>query len=234
MKTVKRILNTLLILIFVFSFNKVMAQELSVGADIVSKYMWRGIELNAAPNFQPSLGYSNGGFSAGFWGSYSITDNGGGNYEEIDAYIGYTFTTESGDIGLILTDYYFPKAGFDLGDFDNDGLGGHTLEIAATYSGPISLIVAYNFYNDPGNNLYFEAGYSTSVGDVGLDLFVGGTTGSTDNPIYYGSEDFAIINVGIKGSKEIKITEDFSLPVFTTFMFNPKVNAGYMIFGVSL
>lgn len=235
MKTFKQLINAILILTFLVSFNKTAAQEISVGADIVSKYIWRGLEINKSPNIQPAIGFSSSGFDIGFWGSYSID-----NYDatdaysyEIDGYLGYTFTTEAGDFGLLLTDYYFPNAGIKIGKFDGDGIGAHTIEIAASYSGPISILAAYNVHNDIGNNMYFEVGYSTSVGDVGLDLFVGGTPGSEDNPVYYGADSFSIINVGVKGSKTIKITEDFQLPVSTAFIINPKAEIGYMVFGIS-
>ncbi len=235
MKRSKQFISTLIFSVLFLSLNGVIsAQELSAGADIVSKYMWRGLEINAVPNIQPSLSFSSSGFNVGFWGSYSFSaDTAGVTYEEIDTYLGYTFTTESGDFGLLLTDYYFPKAGFKLGNFDSDGMGAHTLELAASYSGPVSVLVAYNIYNDPGNNVYFELGYDTSIGDTEFKFFVGGTTGSKDNPVYYGSDNFAIINVGVTGSKTIKVTDSFELPVFTTFLFNPKVDSGYLVFGFS-
>ncbi|OGU37500.1 MAG: hypothetical protein A2068_07460 [Ignavibacteria bacterium GWB2_35_6b] len=234
MKTIKLFLSTVIIFSFVLSFNNIIAQELSVGADIVSKYMWRGLEVNKAPNIQPSMNLNVSGFDIGLWGSYSISDTEPGSYgHEIDGYIGYTATTESGDFGLLLTDYYFPTAGIHVGNFEGEGTGAHTLELSASYSGPISLMFAYNIHNDPGNNMYFQAGYSTAVGDVGLDLFVGGTAGSEDNPGYYGSENFAIINVGITGSKTIKVTDTFELPVFTSFILNPKAEIGYLVFGIS-
>lgn len=226
-----RLLFTASLLTFVLalSYTNVNAQEISLGTDIVSKYMWRGLEINNAPNIQPSLSYSNGGFEGGFWGSYSIDGAESGSYE-IDGYLSYSF----GDFGLLLTDYYFPGAGVEIGKFDGDGVGAHTVEIGASYSGPISISVYYNLHNDTGNNMYFEVGYSTSVGDVGLDLFVGGTPGSEDNPGYYGSDNLAIINIGITASKSIKITEDFELPIFTSFILNPKAEVGYMVFGLSL
>ncbi|MBK7629177.1 MAG: hypothetical protein IPJ23_00235 [Ignavibacteriales bacterium] len=53
------------------------AQDLSltVSADLVSRYIWRGIDVNDAVNIQPNLSLAVGGFSAGFWGSYSLSNN---------------------------------------------------------------------------------------------------------------------------------------------------------------
>lgn len=232
MKNFRLFVNAaILTIVLALSFTNVNAQDVSVGADIVSKYMWRGLEINKAPNIQPSISYSNGGFEGGFWGSYTLVKSGAdvAGYE-IDGYLSYSF----GDFGLLLTDYYFPDAGTKIGKFDGDGVGAHTVEIGASYSGPVSISAYYNLHNDIGNNMYFEIGYSTAVGDVGLDFVIGGTPGSEDNPGYYGPTSFAIINIGITASKSIKVTEDFELPVFTSFILNPQVEVAYMVFGISL
>ena len=47
--------------------------ETTIGADVVSGYVWRGIELGNAA-VQPSLGLSAGGFGLSFWGSTGIVD----------------------------------------------------------------------------------------------------------------------------------------------------------------
>ena len=57
-------------------------------------------------------------------------------------------------------------------------------------------------YNDPDNSSYFELGYSTTITDVGFDVFLGASPGG-DN-MYYGNDKFAFVNVGITASKKIK------------------------------
>ena len=89
-----------------------------------------------------------------------------------------------------------------------------------------------NVYNDDDNTVYFELGYSTMVSEVGVDLFVGGTPGGYGG--YYGTTEFNLINIGITASKEIKITDDFSLPIFSSYVMNPNLEVGYLLFGVSL
>ncbi len=214
----------------------VNAQSLtaSAGADFVTRYIWRGIDINNTPNIQPAVAFGLAGFELGFWGSYTLS-NQTSTKDEIDAYLSYVFSTDAGDFSLLLTDYYFPNAGVRLGDFD-DGSGAHTLEIGFGYSGtekfPINLVFYYNFYNDPGNNTYFEVGYPFVVSDIDFSAFVGGTTGSEENPGYYGSDDLAIINVGISASKEVKVSDNFSLPLSSTFIINPNVELAYFVFGV--
>jgi len=36
------------------------------------------------------------------------------------------------------------------------------------------------------------------------------------------------------GSKDIKITEEYSLPVFGSFIYNPESEAAFLVFGMSL
>ena len=75
-----------------------------------------------------------------------------------------------------------------------------------------------------GNDMYFEAMYSFK----NFDIFLGAgdgwhtTTGS-----------FEVINVGISTSKEIKITDSFSLPVFGSIIVNPQAELAYVVAGFS-
>ncbi len=212
------------------------ASSFGVGADFVSRYVWRGLDIAATPSIQPTIEYNNGGFTVGLWGAYTIS-NMESKSDELDLYFGYTFETESGDFGISVVDYYFPNSGSRLGDF-KDGGGGNTIEGILTYGGtdsfPISLLVGVNFYNDPGYNTYFEVGYSSSFQDVDLSLFVGATPGSTENSGYYGTDKFALINVGLTASKELKITNDFSLAIFSSFIINPNDDIAHLVFGISL
>ncbi len=209
----------------------------SAGADIVSRYIWRGLEVNKTPNIQPSIAIGAGGLEVGLWGSQALSYEAGAAFStEIDLYAAYGISTSAGDISLMVTDYYFPDAGIPLGWAD-DGTGAHTLEAGVGFSGsekfPISVSIFYNFYNDPGNNIYFEFAYPFSVSGLDMGLTVGGTPGSEDNPGYYGTDEFGLINVGISASKEVKVTEDFSLPLSSSFILNPKADIAYFVIGCS-
>ncbi len=201
----------------------------SGGADFVSRYLWRGLDFGNSFSIQPSIALTAGDFEAGFWGSYPFTNTAGGN-EEMDFYLGYTI----GDVSVLVTDYYFPNSGGKYGDYDNPG--SHTLEVGLSYGGsdafPLSVTAFMNVYNDDDNSIYFELGYSTEVSEVAVDLFVGGTPGGDGG--YYGTTDFNLINIGVTASKDVKITDDFSLPVFSSYVLNPNLEIGYLIFGFSL
>lgn len=221
---------TAIYIILLISSISLNAQSVSGGADFVSRYVWRGLDFGNTFSIQPSLAVSAGDFEAGFWGSYPLVGIGGGGSEEMDLYLGYSIS----DFSIMVTDYYFPTAGGKYGNFDDPG--SHTIEVGLSYGGsesfPISLAAFMNVYNDDDNTVYFEAGYSTEVEEVGLDFFVGGTPGGDGG--YYGTTEFNLINIGITASKDVKITEDFSLPVFSSYVLNPNLEVGYLIFGFSL
>ena len=90
----------LLTVLFICTAGISFTQDLSVsaGADVVSRYIWRGLNVNDAVNIQPALTLSVSGFSFGFWGSYSLSNNSGDNTfgQEVDTWIGYTYAFENG------------------------------------------------------------------------------------------------------------------------------------------
>ncbi len=202
---------------------------LSAGSDFVSRYLWRGLDFGNSFSLQPSMAFTSGDFEVGIWGSYPLTTTSNGS-EEIDFYASYSIA----DFSLIVTDYYFPNNGIKIGNF-KDG-GAHTLEVGLSYGGsesiPISLAAYINVSNDDDKSVYFELGYSTEVNEVGLNIFIGGTPGGENT--YYETTKFNLINIGATVSREINITENFSLPVFTTFIVNPNQEVGYLLFGFSL
>lgn len=216
--------------IIFFSSTLIQAQvSVSGGADFVSRYVWRGLDFGNTSSIQPGISLSAGSFEAGFWGSYPFTSDGYGA-EEMDLYLGYSI----GDVSVLVTDYYFPTAGGKYGNYKDPG--SHTIEVGLSYGGtdafPISVAAYMNVYNDDDNTVYFELGYSTEVEEVGLDFFVGGTPGGDGG--YYGTTEFNLMNIGVTASKDIKITDNFSLPVFSSYVINPNMEVGHLIFGVSL
>lgn len=222
---------------FVSSLSIYAQAEVSVGADLVSRYVWRGTDFGQAPSIQPALEFTAGGFSAGFWGAYQLgRDASSLPADELDLYLGYSIMLGSTSLDLIVTDYFFPNAGGRFGDFDTDGKGSHIVEVGATLNGPESLplyISAYvNVYNETDNSSYFEIGYATDIQNVDLNIFAGVSPGGPNK--YYGNDKFAVVNFGITASKEIKITDDFSLPIFSSFILNPNQDKAHLLFGISI
>ena len=228
MNTIKLTIVSIIILFQMISFG----QEINVGADLVNRYVWRGLDIANSPSLQPAISVSEVGFEVGFWGAYTLTNDVSVS-NEIDGWLAYTVNPVLGEFTFSVVDYYFPNAGIKLGNFKN-GEGAHTLEGAVSYSGPFSALIAYNFYNDPGKNIYLEIGYPLQFDDISVDLFIGATPGSNTNPDYYGADNFSVINTGIKVSKEIKITENYALPVFSSLIVNPRLSIAHLVFGISL
>lgn len=198
------------------------AQEWDTGLDIYSSYIWRGAKFGSGPAFQPYVEFGAGGFAIGAWGSVSASTD---EALEMDLYAGYEFRlSESATLGFTLTDYYF---GGDWTDGDY-----HYFEPMVSLGlGDLSLTGAYMFYDGAGadgdgsGDLYLEAGYSFES----VDLTLGGGNGQ-----YTDDTKFNICNIGVGTSKEIEVTETFTLPVSGAVILNPSTGGFFITVGVSL
>jgi len=213
-----------------FSANS-FAQEVSLGTDVVSRYVWRGTDFGNAVSFQPALSVAIADLEIGTWASYSIAGSGA---DEHDLYLSYGI----GDVTLSVTDYYFPagadtKGKFGLLNFDADGKGAHLPEVSASYSNEdngLSLLVGSFIYNDVDskgegqNSTYVEVGYAAGS----VNLFVG-----LGNGFYSLDGDFAPVNIGVSTSEEIKVTDSFSIPLFVQLIFNPDAERSHLVVGFS-
>ena len=211
--------KTLSILVFglasTFAFN-VQAQSWDTGADIVSSYVWRGTKFGTGPAMQPWAEYSTGGFAIGAWGSYGFTDD---EAAEADLYASYGFDLgEGAALTLTVTDYYFPGSMY----FDGDS---HCFEpMIGLELGSFSFTGAY-MTGDGVSDTYLEAGLA--VGSVNLALGAGDGAYTMDG-------DFNVCNISVGTSKEIKITDTFSLPISGTAILNPSSEQFHIVVGISL
>lgn len=127
---------------------KQFISSIDLGADLKSRYIWRGINLGGhAPSIQPHIEYNFAkGWIIGVWGAYFFADQ---PNQEVDIYISYT--TENQKLNFILTNYFFPDYSLRNNhyfDYDNDS--GHVFEILATYAPikklPFSFTATTNIY----------------------------------------------------------------------------------------
>ena len=51
---------------------------------------------------------------------------------------------------------------------------------------------------------------------------------------FYRTEGFAVTNLALKATKEIKITDSFSVPIFGQVVANPNSQKAYLVFGFTL
>jgi len=227
MKTLKK---TILVFIAVVSISTMNAQEkeskssFDIGLDYASRYVWRGLEFSDSPALQPYVEYASGNFTMGLWASYET----GGQVvgQEFDFYASYAI----GAISIGFTDYAFPVDGASDGYFMmKNHIGEATLSFDGVESFPLTLMVGANIYNDDENSIYTELGIPFSIGGMEMGAFLG-----AGNEIYSTDGDFALTNVGFSASKDVKITDAYSLGVSASAIFNPDTDDAYLVFVLSL
>lgn len=212
--------------------------EASVGADLVSGYIWRGQDLGGV-SVQPSLSVAYKGFSLGAWGSVGIESKG---TKEIDLIVGYS----TGCFSISVTDYWFNGGPgyFHYGARNTT----HTFEAQIGYDfGPLALNWYTNFAGTDGVNKDGDRAYSSYLSVTapfklaGLEWTaeIGATPWATDfynvstDPACSGSSGFAVCDISLGASKEIKITDSFSVPAFAKVTMNPRTEGAYFVFGLN-
>jgi hypothetical protein len=218
--------------------------QVTLGADVMSRYVWRGIDFGESLSVQPALEYSGsfagGSFAVGTWASYAASPV-GGDFNEHDLYASLTL----GSLTLGLTDYYFPagSASLDDGDFDFfDFEAAHVIEPSLGFSAG-----AFGFYaatvvfgdldlDDGGEanfSTYLEASYSTSLAESGVDIALALGVVPMESAFYL-TDGFALTNIALTAGKEVAITEGFALPLMVSYVLNPALERTYLVFGFSL
>ena len=208
---------TMLSLTLVLLLSAVSYAGFGIGADVYSRYVWRGTDFGNSASVQPALSYSVGGFEVGAWASYPITSDVtslGAN--ENDLYLSYAI----GDFGITITDYYFPEGGDVFNYSSDDGI--HFLEGSLSYSlVPVSLLAGYFFSGDSDNSMYAEVGYGFyESDDISASLTVG-----AGNGMYVLEDDFNVVNVGLTIS---------SGSMSVSYIINPDSETNFLVFGYSL
>jgi len=239
-------------LFLLFQTNYLFSQDskgsLNVTTDIVNRFIWRGQNVGGSSvHVQPTLSYTKGGFEIGAWGTYGLSND----YAEVDEYAklsvkGFT---------LQLTNYYDPiTPGGDATStnpkfYNFDGKTTASVgEVSLSYKGPETFPLSFTagtfLYGNDHNygydvtkdansknyySTYLELGYTVKAGGQNLDLFAGFTPSAG----YYGN-GAGFVNLGLKGYRTIKITNDFSLPVYASLITNPQAEKIYLVFGVTL
>jgi hypothetical protein len=255
-KEVKSMFRTMAIviafLLIVSNICKAQGQHavsINTQADMVSSYVWRGMYQSGAA-VQPTLGMNAGNFSLSAWGSVDVTGQG---HKEVDLTASYS----TNGITASLTDYWWAgQSGiynnrvngenkyFHLSNHNTD----HILEAGLSYVLPIKrLPLSLSWYTmiwgadkKSDSNMKIKNAYS-SYGEVSCPFTVQNTNllasvgfSPFDSPANYKNNGFAVTNIAIKASKEIQITDKFSLPVFGQVIWNPNREDVHFVFGVTL
>jgi hypothetical protein len=219
------------------TLTNVWAQEekglnIFMGADWVSSFVWRGSQL-AGMSVQPFWGLEISGFSISAWGSVDVEDK----YKEVD----FTLAYEKSGVSFELIDYW-TACGYKYFSYQKDKTG-HVLEAKLGYvlpvkSFPLSLSWStcwagadLDREGKKEYSTYIEAIYPFSIKEISLEAGFGllpwkSAAYETDKP--------AVVNLNLKASKAIKITEHFSLPIFGQIIVNPYREDIFFVFGMNL
>lgn len=218
--------------------------EAEAGADLVSGYIWRGQDLGNV-SIQPSLCVSYKGFSLSAWGSAGIEKE---DVKELDLTLGYS----TGGFSISVIDYWSNGGPgyFHYGSHCTN----HVFEAQVGYDfGPLALNWYTNFAGADGVNKDGDRAYSSYISATvpfklaGMEWTVeaGAVPWSTDfynytenpndpdQPSCNGSNGFTVCDISLGVSKEIKITESFSVPAFAKITVNPRTEGAYFVFGLS-
>ena len=208
--------------------------ETTVSADIVSQYIWRGQDLGSV-SLQPTLGVSYKGLSLTGWGSVGLTEP--ADTKEFDLTLAYTI----GGLNIGVTDYWFDNIGPETRYFKYDAHGtNHVFEANIGYDFGFASIQLYtNFAGNDGTKKDGKRAYS-SYGEIAVPFKLAAVDWSATIgavPYYttsYGTTGFAVTNVALKATKDIKVTDSFSIPIFGQVVANPCAQKAYLVFGLTL
>ncbi len=161
-KTRKNVFALTLVALFSVTLQAQEESLLQIGADIMSRYIWRGVDLGGnSPSVQPYINYS---FSTadskhalkfGAWGAYTFSQT---SNQEVDIFATYTFNEM---VSLTVTDYFFPglyntKERSRYFNYDADSTC-HLLEGIVSFNGtekiPVTLLFAMNFYGNDARKM---------------------------------------------------------------------------------
>lgn len=100
------------------SVSSVMAADASIGADVASAYVWRGMTFNDGMVIQPYLDVTaENGFNANVWANYDYDDYDkqltNKEFSEVDLTLSYGMSLGPVDLTGGYIEYLFPNAGVD-------------------------------------------------------------------------------------------------------------------------
>lgn len=210
--------------------------ETTIAADVVSQYIWRGQDLGSV-SLQPTLGVNYKGLSLSAWGNIGLSNP--DDIKEFDLTLGYTI----GGFNIGVTDYWFSKGAEPDGRyFKYDAHStNHLFEANIGYDFGFASIQWYtNFAGNDGVNKkgkrayssYFEISVPFKLATCDWTATAGASPFTNDQP--YATDGFAVTNLSLRATKDIRITDTFSIPIFGQITANPCSQKAYLVFGFTL
>ena len=238
MKTTKYLIASLTLFIFMATTAKAEnGVEGTLGADLVSQYIWRGTDCGSAA-IQPTLGIAWKGLSLTAWGSVGITS--ADDTRELDLTVGYS----AGGFNVGVTDYWFSsgnEAAAGRYFLYKNSKTNHLFEGNVGYDfGPLSMqwytLFAGNDYKANGERAYssyVELSAPFKLAKCDWTATVGAVPYACSG-IYGNANGFAVTNVTLKATKAFNIQDKVDLPVYVALTANPKEQHMYLTFGIAI
>lgn len=205
--------------------------ETTLSADVVNHYIWRGTDCGNV-SIQPTLGVAYKGLSLSAWGSVGLDKD---DNKELDLTASYSV----GGFSIGVTDYWFNTPEKRYFYYNAHGTS-HIFEGYVSYDfGSVSAAWYTNFAGNDGVNKdgdrayssYFEVNAPFKLGGVDWTATAGAVPFATTT---YNTSGFAVTNLALKASKDIQITDHFTLPIFGQVVANPSDQKAYFVFGFTL
>ena len=206
--------------------------ELSLNADIVSRYVWRGLD-NGHASIQPSLEVAWKGISVSAWGSVGFIDK--NDAKEIDLEASYTI----GGLTLGIIDYWPDTPSSRYFNYNAHSTN-HAFEGYISYDfGVLNLswqtfFAGSDYVESKGRRAYSsyaELSVPFRLITCDWEAAIGVVTHESD---YYETTGTALTNLSLKATKTIPITQKFVLPIFAQLMANPYAKHTYFVIGLSI
>lgn len=82
---------------------------------------------------------------------------------------------------------------------------------------------------------YVELNYPFSIKSVDLNATCGFLPYEAGSGVYgVPNSGFAVTNLTLKATKDIKVTDRFAIPVFAQAIWNPRMEDAHLVFGITL
>ena len=208
--------------------------ETTISGDIVSSYIWRGQDLGNV-SLQPTLGVGYKGLSLTAWGNVGLTNS--EDTKELDLTLAYTV----GGFNVGITDYWTNDGGDPAARYFKYNAHGtnHVFEANVGYDfGFASLQWFTNFagndYKEDGKRAYssyMEVVVPFKFSAIEWTATAGAVPSASAQ---YGTSGFAVTNLALKATKDIKVSDTFSIPVFAQVAANPCSQKAYLVLGFTL
>jgi hypothetical protein len=228
----------LILLLVASTFQKpLLAQwNADLHSTITTQHYWRGLMINNSANYEGDLTISNGNLSLGAWGGYAFN----GNYSEFDIHMSYLISEK---LQLSIWDLYASRDRASIDDykyFDFDRTTtNHLIDASLLYRvsnqlpGSLywrTLVWGRDLDEEQNQNYssYLELRYGFNIDQLKFKAYVG--VNVFENSMYAANTN--VVNLGLFATKELKITEHLTLPIWFQLAMNPEKETSNMIVGI--